>query len=491
MTTAFSPPFSQSTEPLGGKDAKVELFQKVFGVKDHEGNPIETSELKQLYKKTLSIAWPSTVEGALISIISSVDTMMVGTLGAASIAAVGLTAQPRMILLICAQALCIGTTALCARRKGAGDQKAANSCLHQSLAVVTLLGILMTLIGFFGAEWLMKLGGANEDTLQLSITYFRIISLAFLPSCWQLCICAAMRAIGKTRVTMATNITANLINVCLNYVLINGKLGFPKLGVAGAAIATAAGTITASLICIGVVLKKDGYYHLALPKFDRTTLGGLTKVGSSSMVEAVCLRAGFLILARLVASIGTNAFAAYQIVSQVTSLSFTLGDGVATAGTSLVGQSLGAKRKDLAMAHAGVAYRIGVMVSIGLMTVILIFSRQIALLFTTDETIILGVTASLYVVILAMQPQNGRVILSGALRGAGDVKFVAVCALISVTILRPSLTYLFCYPVENMFPGHQIAIMSPWIAFVIDAIVRDRLMSRRLKQGKWLDIKLS
>lgn len=473
------------------RNLKVDLFQRLLGVKDHAGNRIETTELKQLYKRTLSIAWPSTVEGALISIISSVDTMMVGTLGAASIAAVGLTAQPRMILLICAQALCIGTTALCARRKGANDRAAANSCLHQSLAVVTLLGILMTLIGYFGAEWLMKLGGANEDTLALSIGYFRIISLAFLPSCWQLCICAAMRAIGKTRVTMATNITANIINVCLNYVLINGKLGFPKLGVQGAAIATACGTVAASLICIGVVLKKNGYYHLALPKFDRVTLSGLMKVGSSSMVEAVCLRAGFLILARLVASIGTNAFAAYQIVSQVTSLSFTLGDGVATAGTSLVGQSLGAKRKDLAMAHAGVAYRIGVMVSIGLMSVILLFSRQIALLFTTDEAIIRGVTASLYVVILAMQPQNGRVILSGALRGAGDVKFVAVCALISVTILRPALTYLFCYPVESLLPGRQIAIMAPWIAFVIDAIVRDRLMSRRLKQGKWLDIKLA
>lgn len=473
------------------RNLKVDLFQRLLGVKDHAGNRIETTELKQLYKRTLSIAWPSTVEGALISIISSVDTMMVGTLGAASIAAVGLTAQPRMILLICAQALCIGTTALCARRKGANDRAAANSCLHQSLAVVTLLGILMTLIGYFGAEWLMKLGGANEDTLALSIGYFRITSLAFLPSCWQLCICAAMRAIGKTRVTMATNITANIINVCLNYVLINGKLGFPKLGVQGAAIATACGTVAASLICIGVVLKKNGYYHLALPKFDRVTLSGLMKVGSSSMVEAVCLRAGFLILARLVASIGTNAFAAYQIVSQVTSLSFTLGDGVATAGTSLVGQSLGAKRKDLAMAHAGVAYRIGVMVSIGLMSVILLFSRQIALLFTTDEAIIRGVTASLYVVILAMQPQNGRVILSGALRGAGDVKFVAVCALISVTILRPALTYLFCYPVESLLPGRQIAIMAPWIAFVIDAIVRDRLMSRRLKQGKWLDIKLA
>ena len=157
-------------------------------------------------------------------------------------------------------------------------------------------------------------------------------------------------------------------------------------------IATAAGTIAASGICICVVLKKGGYYHLAMPRFDRDTLSGLYKVGSSSMVEAVCLRAGFLLLARLIAGIGTNAFAAYQIVSQVTSLSFTLGDGVSTAGTSLVGQSLGAKRKDLAMAHAGVAYRMGIIVSILLMTVILLTSRQIALLFTQDETIIRGVT---------------------------------------------------------------------------------------------------
>jgi len=469
----------------------VELIQKAFGVKDNEGRPIDTAQLKELYKKTIAIAWPSTIEGALISIISSVDTMMVGTLGAASIAAVGLTAQPRMILLVCVQALCIGTTALCARRRGANDQAGANTCLHQSLALVTLIGILMTFIGFFGAEWLMKLGGANEDTLQLSVDYFRIISLAFLPSCWQLCICAAMRAIGKTRVTMATNITANLVNVCLNYVLINGKLGFPKLGVRGAAIATACGTIVASFICICVVLQKHGYYHLAFPRFDSVTLKGLTKVGSSSMVEALCLRAGFLVLARLIAGIGTNAFAAYQIVSQVTSLSFTLGDGVATAGTSLVGQSLGAKRKDLAMAHAGVAYRVGNVVSIMLMAVILLFSRQLALLFTTDEAIISGVIASFYVVVIAMLPQNGRVILSGALRGAGDVKFVACCALLSVTILRPVLTYIFCYHVDALLPGRQIAVMSPWIAFVFDSIVRDRLMYRRIKQRKWLDIKLN
>ena len=473
-----------------GRRGKMSIFQKLLGVKDHEGKPIDTPQLKELYKKTISIAWPSTVEGALLSIIGSVDTMMVGTLGAASIAAVGLTSQPRMIMLVLAQALCVGTTALCARRKGADDQAGANACLNQSLSIITVIGILMTLIGWFGAEWLMKLGGANEDTMALSVTYFRIISLAFLPQCWQLCICAAMRAIGKTRVTMATNISANIINVCLNYILINGKFGFPALGVKGAAIATACGTITASMICVYHVLHKGGYYHLTLPKFDRLTVNGLTKVGSSSMAESVCLRLGFLILARLIAGIGTNAFAAYQIVMQVTSLSFTLGDGVAIGGTSLVGQSLGAKRKDLAMAHAKVAYRIGVFVSVGLMIIIFLFRTQIAMLFTTEEEIIRGVTASLYVVIAAMIWQDGRVILSGALRGAGDVKYVAVCALLSVTLLRPVLTWFFFYPVANWFPGTQIAVMSPWIAFAIDAVVRDRLMAYRLKQGKWLDIKL-
>lgn len=465
-------------------------MQRLLSVKDHEGNRIDPETTRDLYRQTLSIAWPSTVEGALMSIIGSIDTMMVGTLGAASIAAVGLTSQPRMIMLVLAQSLCIGTTAICARRKGAHDQTGANQCLNQSLAIVTVLGVLMTLIGYFGAEWLMKLGGANEDTLDLSVTYFRVISLAFLPSCWQLCICAAMRAIGKTRVTMATNITANVVNVILNYILINGKLGFPALGVKGAAIATAIGTVTGSLICIFTILRKGGYYHLTTPKFDRTTLNGLTKVGSSSILEAVCLRAGFLILARLIAGIGTNAFAAYQIVCQVTSLSFTLGDGVATAGTSLVGQSLGARRRDRAMAHSQVSYRMGIMVSLGLVLLIFLFRRQIAMLFTTDEEIIMGVTASLYVVILSMIPQNGRVIASGTLRGAGDVKYVAYVALLSVAILRPVLTWLFCYPVADVLPIPHFAVIGPWVAFLIDSIVRDRLLVRRVKQGGWLDIKL-
>ena len=469
----------------------MDIFQKLCGVTDQDGNSVPSPDLKKYYKQSINIAWPSTVEGALLSIIGSIDTMMVGTLGPAAIAAVGLTSQPRMILLICAQALCVGTTALCARRKGADDPVAANACLNQSLALVTILGVIMSLLGFFGADWFMRLAGANEDTLEMSTAYFRIISSGLMFNCWSLCICAAMRGIGKTRITMVTNITANIVNVCLNYVLINGKLGFPRLGVRGAAIATVCGTAVSCFIAIGFVVQKNGYFRLRLPRFDRITLQGLISVGSSSIVEAVCLRLGFLITSRLIAGIGTNAFAAYQIVSQVSSLSFTLGDGVAAAGTSLVGQSLGAKRKDLAMINVRISRRISVFVSIGLMLVIFLLRRQLALLFTTEEEIILGVTLSFYVVIAGLLPQNGRVVYSGCLRGAGDTKYVAMVALISVTVLRPILTWLFCYPMNNLMPGLQIAVMGPWIAFDIDAVVRNWLLYRRIKRGKWLDIKLA
>ena len=117
--------------------------------------------------------------------------------------------------------------------------------------------------------------------------------------------------------------------------------------------------------------------------------------------------------------------------------------------------------------------------------------RQLALLFTTDEAVIMGATMSFYVLVLGMMPQNGRVIYSGCLRGAGDVRYVAVCALLSVTVLRPILTYVFCYPIDHAFPGNYIAVMGPWIAFVIDAFVRQALLGSRIKRDAWLEKKLA
>ncbi|MCQ2446330.1 MAG: MATE family efflux transporter [Clostridia bacterium] len=467
------------------------LWNFLFGIKK-----VQTEEgegFGELYKSLLIVAWPAALEGMLVSLMNSFDTMMVGKLGAAAIAAVGLCGQPRMILLLVAQALCVGTTSVIARRKGQGRQDAANSCLKQSLLIITFLGILMMAGGYFLAEPFLKLAGANAETLPDAAIYFRITSLAFLANCWALCICAAQRGVGKTRITMITNMCANVVNIILNYCLINGHFGFPALGVRGAAIATAIGTCVSFVVALFVVLKKNGYLSIlgvGSWKFDKETLSGLVKVGGGSIAESVFLRIGFLVNGRLIADVGTTAFATHQVVQQVTSLSFTLGDGVSSACTALVGQALGAKKYKRALAQVKVADRVCIYMSAFLIVFIFSTRNLLPQLFSEDPEIIAGAALSFIVVCFGIVPQNKRVVFSGCLRGAGDVKFVAWVSLFSVAILRPALTWLFCYPVNAWLPTWGFGFTGPWLSFGIDAYVRAFLLTRRINKGEWVNIKL-
>ena len=466
------------------------FFDRLFGL--HLVNAEDNDSISDMYRQLITIAWPAALEGLLLSLMNSFDTMMVGRLGPAAIASVGLCSQPRMILLLVAQALCVGTTAVVARRKGEDRQDSAVSCLKQSLAIITMIGILITLAGVFGANFLVRLAGASAETEANAALYFRIISMAFLFNCWSLCICAGQRGIGQTRVTMVVNMTANIVNVFLNYCLIQGHFGFPALGVKGAAIATAIGTMVSFLMALRAVLK-PGYLslrHFGGFAFDRQTVESLIHVGGGTIAESVFMRVGFLINSRLIAGVGTVAYACNQIVMQVTGLAFTIGDGTASACTSLVGQSLGAGKKEKAKLYVKVVLRVSAVISIAIILFTFFGRNILPALFTDDMIIRSMVTLCFMVLLIGIFPQNLRVIYSGCLRGAGDVRFVAVVSLISVLILRPLATWLFCYPINGMFPGMNFGFTGPWISFVLDAFVRAGMLVVRVNKGRWVNIRL-
>ncbi len=467
------------------------FLHKLFGFP--ETNHDDSDTTADMYRKLIAIAWPAALEGLLLTLMNSFDTMMVGRLGPAAITSVGLCNQPRMIMLLVAQALCVGTTAVVARRKGEGRPEAAVSCLKQSLAIITGIGILITLIGYFGAVPLVKLAGSNAETTEAAAIYFRTISLAFVFNCWALCICAAMRGIGQTKITMTVNMTANVINVFLNYCLIQGHFGFPALGVRGAAIATAIGTCVSCIMAVRAVLKSDGYLslrHFGKLEFDHETVSSLIHVGGGSIAESVFMRIGFLMNGRLIAGVGTAAYATNQIVMQVSGLAFTVGDGVASGCTSLVGQSLGAGKKQKAMLYVKVVRRVASVISVAIILFTFFGRNFLPTLFTTDQTIIAMAALSFMVLIVGIFPQNLRVVLSGCLRGAGDVKFVAFVSLISVLILRPLMTWLFCYPLNAAFPVMNFGFTGPWISFVIDSLVRAGMLVVRVNKGEWVNIRL-
>lgn len=465
------------------------VIDRLFGVEHMVKEDLRRGELpsnREAYRTELKIAAPSMFEMIFLSLIGMMDTLMVSTLGTYAISSVGLTNQPRMILLAIFFALNVGVTAVIARRKGEGRKEDAKAALRQSMVMISLIAILIMFLSYFVAEPLMKLAGAKEDTLGPSTEYFKIISMGLLFNALTMAICAALRGIGDTKVTMKVNITANVINVIFNYLLIGGHFGFPRLEVRGAAIATVLGQAVGMVMAFHAVFRKNSYFQLRLreswlPKKD--VVSTILKVGSNAVIEQIAMRVGFFVTSRLVADLGTVDFAVNQICGQITTFSFTFADGTGTATASLVGQNLGKKRPDLSMMYGRIGQRLVLIISGLLIVIFLVFRYQLIGLFSSDPVILEKGAACCIVMAVIIPFQMLQIVVSGSLRGAGDTRFVANTMLLCVMVIRPVMTYLFIY-------AFGFGVIGAWTAMLVDQCFRLTLVYRRFGSGRWTTIKV-
>lgn len=439
-----------------------------------------------LYQNAFRIAWPSIIEAVLVTLISFVDTMMVGVLGPSAIAAVGITAQPRLIILATILSFNVGVTAVVSRKKGSGDQDGANSCLKQCMIISALMALFLSCCGILFARPLLSFAGAGADIIDDSVGYFRIIMIGIFFNAISLTINSAQRGVGNTKVSMQTNLSANIVNVIFNFFLINGVWFFPRLEVRGAAVATVLGDITALSLALISVIRRHSFLDLKSHtswKFDTKTISGVFNVGLSAMVEQVFMRIGFFMYVKIISGLGTNAFATHQICMNILGISFGFGDGLQIASASLVGQSLGAKRPDLAKLYVAVSQRIGMMIA-SVIFIIFITGRTFLVgLFTTDTAIIAQGSVLMIIIAFTVHAQICQVITSGSLRGAGDTKYTAMVSLVSIAVVRPSLTWLLCYPMG-------FGLIGAWVALIIDQFMRLGFMLMRFRKDTWTQLEL-
>lgn len=441
---------------------------------------------RELLASTLRVAWPAIVESFLISLVSLIDTVMVSTLGAYAIAAVGLTTQPKFIGLAVFISLNVAVSAIVARRRGENDRDGANRVMKQALVITCGLTLLISVLCCVFAGPLIRLAGSQPDTHTHAVSYFRIIMGAMAFNVISMVINAAQRGAGNTKIAMRTNMVSNGVNILFNYLLIGGKLGFPALGVQGAAVATVIGTVFAFGMSLISILHPEGYLYLFHEKglrFDRRTVSNILNIGSSTLAEQIFLRIGFLIYSIIVARLGTTDFAAHQIAMNVMNISFSFGDGLSVAAVALVGRSLGSQRGDMARIFGSVCQRLGVVFSAILSVIFFFFGREIYELFSQDPAIISSGVTIMRLMCLIVFLQISQVIYSGCLRGAGDTKFVALVSLISVALVRPGAGYLFCYPLG-------MGLIGAWIGLLLDQCVRFVMTTLRFNSGKWVNIKL-
>ncbi len=442
---------------------------------------------KELFANTVRIAWPAALESFLMALTVFVDTIMVGSLGSYAIAAIGLTNQPKFICLAIFIALGTAISAVTARRKGEEKQDEANQVLLQSIFVIVILGVCITTLALIFSEQILLFAGSQADTHEESVGYFRIIIAGLLFQALTMGINAAQRGVGKTKISMRANVSMSLVNVAFNYLLIGGNFGFPALGVKGAAIATLLGFFTGFVVSLTSVLRKKEYLYLLCKsntlKFKAPIYRSLYKVGSGTFVEQAFLRIGFLLTALVIANLGTTAFAAHQIGMTIITISFSIGDGLSVASVSLVGQSLGQKRTELARVYGAFCQQIGFLFSLIIAIVYIIFGEHIYSLFATDQVILDYGNIIMKLVAFIVMLQIAQLIFGGCLRGAGDTRYTAFVSLVSVAFIRPFSSWLFVYPLG-------MGLIGAWVGLLLDQIVRFNLTRHRFKGGKWQNINL-
>ena len=454
-------------------------------IKDHFGEE-ELPNKRSLLFNILKISVPAAMETLLMGVIGLIDTMMVGSLGTASLAAVSICQQPIFISLAAAFGLSAGITAIVSRRKGEDNKEDARKTMRQAIIVCAGVGLVFCLLSIFLARPFLIITGAKDDTIDLACTYFRVVSSACVFNYLRLAICAGLRAEGNTKVTLLVNIIANGVNVLLNYCLIYGNFGFPRLEVLGAGIATAIGNFVAFLVCILILRFRKGFLKIERHDdwhFDKDNTKSLVKVSTPAFVEQLFMRFGFYIIAVIVNNLGTEVVAMNAIISGCISLAFNITDGFSIGAAALVGKSLGMKKPTMAYAYAKLCQFLSFNLGLLMITLIYVFRIPVSRLFSNEENVIEGASTTLKIAVFVIIPQSLQWVTTGALRGAGDVSFTAKTSMLSVAIVRPILSFLLCYP-------FGLGLLGSWIGMFIDQTIRFTLNNNRLESCKWAKIKV-
>ena len=453
------------------------------------GNKLQGKYHKDTFQTAVNMAWPAIVESFFIAFAGLVDSLMVSSLGSYAVAAVGLTTQPKLLGLAFFFALNVSISALVARRRGEQRQGAANETLVTALVFIILAAAAFS-VGFVAfASPIIHLCGSTAETHNGAVTYFRIIMGGILFSVVSMTINAALRGSGNTRIAMTTNVTSSVLNICGNYLLIEGHFGFPALGIAGAAIATVFGTVVACGMSLFSLRHPDGF--VSLPHILKTKIRPAWKsvkelfhLSGNILVENLLMRVGFIATALVAASLGTDAMAAHQVGMNVLTISFAFGDGMQVAAVALTGRSLGEGQKEIAKTYGHLCQRIGITISLILAILFVVFGRWFYGLYFPDEPHIVeyGVEIMRFSTLITFF-QISSVIYMGCLRAAGDVKYTLFASVTRITVVRTAFTCLLVL-------GLHWGLTGVWLGVLTDQACRLILAYVRFRQGHWVDLKI-
>lgn len=447
-----------------------------------------------LRRTVFFLALPAVGEQLLNTFVGLTDQFLVGHLApdvaarldydrAQALAAVGLSNLLAWIAMTLFIAVAVGATALVARRIGEGDEAAASHALAQALLLSLVVGGIGMVLTFWLAAPVLALLGATPAVTAIGAGYLQIVALSFIPTALMLAGTASLRGAGDTRTPLYLMGVVNAINILLSWLLVNGNLGLPGLGVNGSAIGTSVARTLAALILVALFASQRMRLRLDSLRPDGVTLRKILHVGAPTAGEQLIFQGAIIIMTGFITGLGTVAVAAHSVTLNIESFSFLPGYGFAIAATALVGQALGAKKPELAEEAAWEALRQGGVLMGVLGLLMALWPATVIGWLAPDPNVIAQGVGPLRLAGLAQPLLAASFIFTGGLRGAGDTTWPLWMRVVSTWLVRVPLLILVMY-----FTGWGLT--GIWGAMVADFAVQGYLSYRRFQGGKWKQIEL-
>lgn len=436
---------------------------------------------RNISKQILLLAWPAILEMMMHTLVWTADTAMVGRLTPAAISGVNLGAHIMFTAGSIFGALGIGATAMVARYIGAKEQDKAEYIGAQALLIGVLISCVLGTLGIIYSRSIFTGIVEDPEVIALGSDYLRIVLVGLYFYIPLMIGNAILRGAGNTVIPLISAIIANLFNIVGDYVLIFGKLGFPEMGVRGAAIATGSAQILAASITLFFLLRGKSGIRLRLDyffKWDINTIKSIVNLSVPAGLEMLMNEGSRLISAFWIAQLGTVAFAAHSLAVAAESISFMPGYGFAIAATTLVGQNLGNKNIEEADESAKKS-TLYASILMGLVAIVFLsVPYWIMRLFSTDLETVSIAAVCLRVGAFEQIPIAIAMVISGALKGAGDTKGPFKISLVTNLLVRMPLIYLIVF----VFRMHVAYV---WAATALQFMVEALLMVVRYRRGRW------
>lgn len=443
---------------------------------------------RRLSRQVIKMAAPAIAGLTSQMVVSVVDTAMVGRLSNAEIAlaAMGLGLLATWAIVSIFSSLATGTHVLVARRHGEGDKPGAGRVLNNSLIICTLLGVVFGALGyifsleiihFFSSDFDVSVAGSDYMKYRFLGLPFFLISVSYR---------GFFYGIGRTNIFMISAIIMNVLNIVFNYLLIFGNLGFPRMELAGAGLASSIGIAVSTVFFVFVTFVRN--YRIPYRYYKDIHLSGniiraIVRISLPVSGQNVFILGGFLVFLAINGIVGTTEQAASQVVITALFISFMPLFGFGIAAQTLIGNHMGNKKMFLAQSYGYETAKLGTIFTIAIGLVFVSVPQYVLMIITPHEIVLETAVPILRVAGFAQVFYAVGIILANALQAAGAMVFVMTSEIVTHWVLFLPLAYLFAITLEG-------GAIGAWLALPVYIITYSCIMFFKFRSGGWKKIKV-